>query len=86
MSGTDERLLVETAKIAAAAAPLSDDVKLFGPAEPPLAVVRGRYRRRFLVQARRNVDVSAFMATWMARFKLPSSIRARVDIEPYSFL
>jgi len=61
MSGTDERLLAETAKIAAAAAPLSDDVKLFGPAEPPLAVVRGRYRRRFLVQAGRNVDVSAFM-------------------------
>lgn len=86
MSGSDERLLVETARIAAAAAPLSDDVKLFGPAEPPLAVVRGRYRRRFLVQAQRNVDVSAFMATWMARFKLPSSIRARVDIEPYSFL
>lgn len=86
MSGTDERLLVETAKIAAAAAPLSDDVKLFGPAEPPLAVVRGRYRRRFLVQAGRNVDVSAFMATWMARFKLPSPIRARIDIEPYSFL
>ncbi|MGP1275158.1 MAG: primosomal protein N' [Caulobacterales bacterium] len=86
MSGTDEHLLVETAKIAAAAAPLSDDVTLLGPAEPPLAVVRGRYRRRFLVQARRNVDVSHFMATWMARFKLPASIRARVDIEPYSFL
>ncbi len=86
LSGMDEGLLVTTAKAAAAAAPLSDDVKLFGPAEPPLAVVRGRHRRRFLVQAGRNVDVSAFMATWMARFKLPSSIRARVDIEPYSFL
>lgn len=86
LSGMDEALLVTTAKAAAAAAPLSDDVKLFGPAEPPLAVVRGRHRRRFLVQAGRNVDVSAFMATWMARFKLPSSIRARVDIEPYSFL
>jgi primosomal protein N' (replication factor Y) len=70
----------------AAAAPSAEGVEVFGPAEPPLAVVRGRWRRRFLVQADKKVDVSAYMRAWTARFKAPSSVRVTVDIEPYSFL
>ncbi|WP_019960220.1 primosomal protein N' [Woodsholea maritima] len=86
LSGPDPVLLDQTAQEIARAAPLTEGVEIFGPAEPPLAVVRGRYRRRFLIQAERNVDVSAYMRAWAARVKIPSSIRMGIDIEPYNFL
>ena len=86
LSGPDPEILDETARAIAAAAPAAEGVEVFGPAEPPLAVVRGRHRRRLLVQAARNVDVSAYMRAWTARIKPPSSVRVSVDIEPYSFL
>jgi primosomal protein N' (replication factor Y) (superfamily II helicase) len=49
-------------------------------------VLRGRHRRRFLVKSPRNVDLSAYMAAWSARLKVPSQVRLSVDIDPYSFL
>ena len=67
-------------------APLAEGVDVWGPAPAPLAVIRGQYRRRFLIRADRNVDLSAFMAAWMGRFKVPSSVRVQIDMEPYSFL
>ncbi|MET0183272.1 MAG: primosomal protein N' [Caulobacterales bacterium] len=66
--------------------PSSDGVDVWGPAPAPLAVIRGRHRRRFLVRADRNVDLSAFMTAWMSRVKIPSSVRVQVDVDPYSFL
>ena len=86
LSGPDPERLEETARGIAAAAPLAEGVEVFGPADAPLAVIRGRWRKRFLVQADRKVDVSAYMRAWMARVKIPAAIRASVDIEPYSFL
>lgn len=86
VSGPDPSQLDEACQAIARAAPVSDGVQVFGPAEAPLGVVRGRWRRRFLVQAPRNVDVSAFMRAWMGRMKPPSAVRVVLDIEPYSFL
>ena len=34
----------------------------------------------------RNVDLSAYMAAWMARLKPPRPVRISVDIDPYSFM
>lgn len=86
LSGLEQERLEQTAREIAAAAPLAEGVEVFGPADAPLAVIRGRWRKRFLVQADRKVDVSAYMRAWMGRVKIPSGIRASVDIEPYSFL
>jgi len=86
VSGPDITSLDQTCQVIAQAAPLSDGVEVFGPAEAPLGVVRGRWRRRFLVQTRKNVDVSAYMCAWMGRIKPPSTVRVVLDIEPYSFL
>ncbi len=74
------------AREALAFAPNAEGVEVFGPAVAPIAVLRGRHRRRLLVKSARAVDLSAYMGTWMARFKLPSSVRLAVDIDPYSFL
>lgn len=66
--------------------PHAEGVDVWGPAPAPLALVRGQHRIRFLVRADRGVDLSAFMAAWMARAKPPSSVRVQVDVDPYSFL
>ena len=54
--------------------------------DAPLALVRGRRRKRFLVRADRNVDLSAYLATWRARVRPPGAIRVAIDVDPYSFL
>jgi primosomal protein N' (replication factor Y) len=38
------------------------------------------------VKSPRSVDLSAYMAAWVGRLKLPSQVRLAVDIDPYSFL
>ncbi|HUO22015.1 MAG TPA: primosomal protein N' [Caulobacteraceae bacterium] len=85
-SGPDAEALDAYVRALAAAAPNAEDVEVYGPADAPLALVRGRRRKRFLVRADRTVDLSAFMAAWRARVKIPSSVRITVDIDPYSFL
>lgn len=70
----------------AKAAPHGDSVDVFGPASPPLSVIRGRHRRRFLVQSPKTVDLSAYLAAWRKSIKVPSGARIAVDIDPYNFL
>jgi primosomal protein N' (replication factor Y) (superfamily II helicase) len=74
------------AAAAAGALIAADDVEVWGPAAPPLAVVRGWHRRRFLVRSARQVDISAYMGAWRQAFRVPAAVRVLVDIEPYSFL
>ncbi len=67
-------------------APNGEGIEIFGPAPAPITVLRGRHRRRFLIKAPRSVDLSAYMAAWAARLKVPAAIRVSIDIDPYSFL
>ena len=60
---------------------------MLGPAEAPIAVVRGRHRWRLLVKAPRELDLQAYLRAWLATLpKPPSDLRLTVDIDPYSFL
>ncbi|MEO0467061.1 MAG: primosomal protein N' [Pseudomonadota bacterium] len=68
------------------AAPNGSGIDVFGPAEAPIAILRGRHRRRFLIRSPRDVDLSAYMAVWKAKLKLPSNVRVSIDIEPYTFM
>ncbi|MFL5295565.1 MAG: primosomal protein N' [Phenylobacterium sp.] len=85
-SGVDPVQLEDFVRAMAQAAPNSPGVEVYGPADAPLGLVRGRRRKRFLVRADRAVDLSAYMATWRARVKPPASVRVAIDIDPYSFL
>jgi primosomal protein N' (replication factor Y) (superfamily II helicase) len=62
------------------------DVAVLGPAPAPLAILRGRHRRRFLVKTTRAVNLQAVIREWLARVRLAGSARLQVDIDPYSFL
>jgi len=85
-SGPDAHQLEAFMQTMAQAAPNTTGVAIYGPADAPLGLIRGRRRKRFLVRADRTVDLSAYMATWRARVKPPAAIRVAIDIDPYSFL
>jgi primosomal protein N' (replication factor Y) len=86
LSSPDPALLDRFARDLAAAAPNAEGVDVFGPADAPFSLVRGRRRKRFLVRADRTVDLQAFLAAWKARVKVPGQARLIVDVDPYSFL
>jgi len=85
-SGPDAAQLDRFAQEMAKVAPNAEGVEVYGPADAPLGLVRGRRRKRFLVRADRGVDLSAYMAAWRARVKPPGAVRLTIDIDPYSFL
>ena len=62
-------------------------VLILGPAEAPLALIRGRYRFRLLVKTTRDVNLQAYLRAWIARADKPrGSVRVAVDVDPMSFL
>ncbi len=85
-SGPDAEALERYVGQLAAEAPDAEGVEVYGPADAPLGLVRGRRRKRFLVRADRTVDLQGFVSAWRARVKIPGSVRLTVDIDPYSFL
>ena len=76
----------KTANDLAQAIPNAERLEVYGPADAPLALVRGRRRKRLLVRADRDVNIQAFLRAWLARVKVPASVRLTVDVDPYSFL
>jgi primosomal protein N' (replication factor Y) len=68
------------------AAPRDEHVHVLGPAEAPIAVVRGRHRFRLLVKAPRTFDLSAYLRAWLAETPRPrGNVRLEVDVDPQSF-
>ena len=55
VSGEDKHDTQGYARALARAAPQQDDVRVLGPADAPLALVRGRHRLRLLVKAPREL-------------------------------
>ena len=87
LSSPDPEVLETYARALAQAAPNAEGVEVYGPADAPLALIRGRRRKRFLVRADRGVDLQAFLTTWRARAnRPPNAVRVAIDVDPYSFL
>ncbi|HYF23017.1 MAG TPA: primosomal protein N' [Caulobacteraceae bacterium] len=86
LSSPDAQALDNTAKALAAAVPNTAYLEVYGPADAPLSLIRGRRRKRLLVRADRHVDLQSFVGAWLSRVKVPGSVRVTVDIDPYSFL
>jgi primosomal protein N' (replication factor Y) len=62
-------------------------VTVLGPAEAPLALIRGRYRYRLLVKTEREVDLQAYLRAWLARGpKVRGNVKVSIDVDPQSFL
>jgi len=86
LSSENAQAVEKTANDLAQAIPNAERLEVYGPADAPLALVRGRRRKRLLVRADRDVNIQAFLRAWLERVKVPGSVRLTVDVDPYSFL
>jgi primosomal protein N' (replication factor Y) len=87
ISAADRPTAESYARTLAGAVPADERVRVLGPAEAPLAVIRGRHRFRLLVKSPRAFDLSAYLRLWLASApKRTGSIKLDVDVDPQSFL
>lgn len=87
ISGGDRPTTEGYARKLAAVAPIDERIMVLGPAEAPLAVIKGRYRFRLLVKSARNVDLSHYLRDWLAHGpKTTGNLKLEVDVDPQSFL
>jgi primosomal protein N' (replication factor Y) (superfamily II helicase) len=67
--------------------PEADEIMILGPAEAPIALIRGRFRYRLLVKAPRSADVQSFLRDLMsAAPKERGGIRVQIDVDPQNFM
>jgi primosomal protein N' (replication factor Y) len=86
VSGSEAPAVERAAALLARHAPAQPDIETLGPAPAPLALLRGRHRRRLLVKAPRSANLQAVLRRWLAGVALPRNVRLQVDVDPYSFL
>jgi primosomal protein N' (replication factor Y) (superfamily II helicase) len=86
LSSEDEKEAREAAHRLGQNKPKGDDLYVLGPAPAPLALLRGRYRFRFLVNARRSAPLQQVLRDWIASHGFPPGVRVGIDIDPYSFV
>ena len=86
LSAPDQVLVDRIAGELARKAPREPGWEVLGPAPAPLAVLRGRHRRRFLVRTRRDFSIQTGLRKWFSGVKLPGQVRLRIDVDPQSFL
>jgi primosomal protein N' (replication factor Y) len=87
VTGSSRDAAEDYARSVARSAPQAAKIEVLGPAEAPLAVIRGRYRFRLLVKATREADLQAYLRLWLGSAPRPKGdIRLNVDVDPYSFV
>lgn len=75
------------ARALARCAEAPEGIYVLGPAEAPLAVLRGRHRMRLIVKTGREVNLQDYLRAWLKRAGKPKgSVRVAVDVDPQSFL
>jgi primosomal protein N' (replication factor Y) len=86
ISSEDEGSAKSLAEHLGQVAPQVPGFDVYGPAPAPLSVLRGRYRYRLLVQAKRTVPLQQIIADWLDRVTISKAVRLAVDVDPYSFV
>jgi len=86
VSSEDEAEAKEAARLIGGTQPSVADVAILGPAPAPLSLLRGRYRYRLLLNARRSAQVQDVIRDWLDPLRFPPGVRVSIDIDPYSFV
>jgi len=86
VSSEDEAEAKEAARAIGGTRPDHPDIAILGPAPAPLSLLRGRYRYRLLINARRSAQVQDVIRQWLGALDFPRGVRVSVDVDPYSFV
>ncbi|MDT0575037.1 primosomal protein N' [Croceicoccus sp. F390] len=86
VSSETEQEARDAARAIGGAAPRLDDLAVYGPAPAPLSLLRGRYRYRLLINARRSAALQETLRNWLSDMNFPAGVRVGIDIDPYSFV
>ncbi len=86
VSSEDEAEAKAAANMIGGTRPSVPDVAILGPAPAPLSLLRGRYRYRLLLNARRSAQLQDVIRQWLAPLRFPQGVRVTIDIDPYSFV
>lgn len=86
VSGPDAARVDQTAAQLGRTAPRGDGIEVYGPAPAPLAFLRGRHRRRLLLQTERRIGLQEPLRQWLAQVKPAAGVRIQIDVDPYSFM
>ncbi|MFN2101177.1 primosomal protein N' [Altererythrobacter sp. MF3-039] len=86
VSSEDEAEAREAARRIGDTRPKLPDIAIYGPAPAPLAMLRGRYRYRLLVSARRSANMQEVLRRWIGAVDHPNGVRVGIDVDPYSFV
>jgi len=85
LQSTDEMKLDQFCRALAQRAPRYDDIRVLGPAPAPMAFLRGKHRRRFLIRSGRDINMQNYLSEWLGGIKTGTSIQMKIDIDPQSF-
>jgi primosomal protein N' (replication factor Y) len=86
VSSEEESEARDAARRIGDARPRSDDMAIYGPAPAPLSLLRGRYRYRLLINAKRSARLQDTIREWLGALNHPAGVRVGVDVDPYSFV
>ncbi|MDP9056287.1 MAG: primosomal protein N' [Pseudomonadota bacterium] len=86
VSAPDEAEARDAARSIGALRPNLPDVMILGPAPAPMTLLRGRFRYRLLINARRSAHLQDVIRGWLGPLRFPAAVRVAVDIDPYSFV
>jgi primosomal protein N' (replication factor Y) (superfamily II helicase) len=86
VSANDRHAAEAFGRALVAHAPKDEALRVLGPAEAPIAVVRGRHRFRLLLKSARGFDLSGYVRQWLEAGPKPKgNLQLEVDIDPMSF-
>jgi len=86
VSSEDESEAREAARAIGGSRPSHPDIAILGPAPAPLSLLRGRYRYRLLINARRSAQLQKVLRQWLDPLQFSRGVRVSIDVDPYSFV
>lgn len=86
VSGSSENIVMSEAQKIVRMSIRHDSVRILGPAPSLLSKLQNRYRYRILYIADKKIDIQSYISSIFSKYKAPSSISIKIDIDPYSMV
>ena len=80
------KTLAESYAISLSRATISrNNIKILGPVEAPLYLLRGKYRYRLLLKGKNRKKLNEFTRILIKKCPIPNNLRLLIDVDPYTF-